>query len=54
MTTTKKVIITCICFQVVAFGATIYIYNPQYFCIMVSCPLDAIKKIGGNNSNNKE
>lgn len=46
MKTSTKVIITCISFQVVAFGATVYIYNPQCFCKIVSYPVDAVKKIG--------
>ena len=46
MNTSTKVIITCISFQVIAIGATVYIYNPQCFCKIVSYPVDAAKKIG--------
>ena len=46
MKTSTKVIITCISFQVIAIGATIYIYNPQCFCKIVSYPVDVVKKIG--------
>ncbi len=46
MNATTKVIITCISFQVIAIGATICVYNPQRFCKIVSCPVDAAKKIG--------
>ena len=46
MKTATKVIITCVSFQVIAVGATVYIYNPQCFCKIVSFPVDAAKKIG--------
>lgn len=46
MNTSTKVIITCISFQVIAIGATVYVYNPQCFCKIVSYPVDAAKKVG--------
>ena len=46
MNTSTKVIITCISFQVIAIGATVYVYNPQCFCKIVSYPMDAAKKVG--------
>jgi hypothetical protein len=46
MNTSTKVIITCISFQVIAIGATVYVYNPQCSCKIVSYPVDAVKKIG--------
>ena len=54
MTTTTKVIVTCISFQVIALSVTIYIYHPQFFGDMLSFPLGATKKIGGNIINHKE